>query len=169
MALAFGEAERPDGAPLSQIESRVLDRIVSVLLPFCAGICGPLGAVSREDPDLALRECGAYFELRISARLSAAIGIALTRDPPEDVRPSLRAEDVHDVAVEACVELARGTLAVGALSTLRTGATIPLATGLDDPGVLLVGGRPVASGTCGVHDGRCAFSVGATVARGAAA
>jgi flagellar motor switch/type III secretory pathway protein FliN len=169
VALAFGEVQRPDGVPLSEIESRVLDRIVAAVLPLCAQLCGPLGDVSRAPAELAMRECATYLELRTAALPYAAIGFALTRDPPEHVGPSLRPADLHDVPIEVRVELARGSISLGALGALRSGATVALSTALDDPGVLRIAGRAVAYGTCGIRQGRCAFSVGTAAIEATAA
>jgi flagellar motor switch protein FliM len=159
VAGAFREPERTDVMPLSEIESRVLERVVGAIVPLFASICGPIAAVTRETPERAMRECCTYFEARVSGALQAAIGFALTSEPPEEVRAAVGLDELGDVALEVRVELGRGRVRLPAIATLRAGSVIPLETGLDDPGVLTVGGFGVALGTCGVRDGRCAFSV----------
>jgi flagellar motor switch/type III secretory pathway protein FliN len=156
---AFRERERGDVTPLSEIESRVLERIVDAIVPLCAPVCGPILAVTREGPERVTRECTTYVELRISGTVRAAIGFALTGEPPEEVRGAVGLEELGDVPLEARVELGRGRVKLPAIAALRAGSVIPLTTALDDPGVLIVGGLGIARGTCGVRDGRCAFSV----------
>lgn len=159
VAGAFREPERTDVTPLSEIEARVLERVVGAIVPLLAPFCGPIGAVTHESPERATRECSTYFEVRVSGALRAAIGFAVTSEPPEEVGAAVGLDEIRDVALEVRVELGRGRVRLPAIATLRAGSVIPLATGLDDPGVLTVGGFGVALGTCGVRDGRCAFSV----------
>lgn len=159
VAGAFREPERADVTPLSEIESRVLERVVGAIVPLLASICGPIGAITLESPDRALRECSTYFEVRVSGTLRAAIGFALTSEPPELVGASVGLDELGEVTLEVRVELGRGRVQLPAIATLRAGSVIPLATELDEPGLLTVGGFGVALGTCGVRDGRWAFSV----------
>lgn len=166
---AFREPRRAGDAPsLSEIESRVLERIVAAIAPLCTPLCGPLGAIARVEPERAIRECATYFEVRALGPLHAAIGFALTRDPPEEVREPVRLAELGDVPLEARVELGRGRMPLPAIASLRAGAVIPLSTELDEPGALALGGVVVARGPCGTREGRRAISIEEPAAAAAA-
>ena len=169
VALAFGESERPERDALSEIERATLDRIVSGLVPLCNTLCGTLGPVARESNERAACDLASYFEVRTTGALRIAIGIALTRDPPEDIAERIALADLADVELEASVEFGWGALGVPAFSRLTAGTTLVLETQLDAPGRLRFGEVTFASGACGVFKSRSAFVFEAESPSGAAA
>jgi hypothetical protein len=153
VALAFGESERSERDPLSEIERATLDRIASGLLPLCNTLCGTLGPVVRESNERAACDLASYFEVRTTGALCVAIGFALTRDP-------LVLADLADVELEGTVEFARGFLSVPAFSRLGAGTTVVLDTPVGAPGELRFGEVVFARATCGHNDGRSAIFFG---------
>jgi len=154
VALAFGENERREGDPLSEIESATLERVVAALVPLCNSLCGTLGPVAREACERAACDLVTYFEVRTTGLAHVAIGFALTRDPPEDVAERITLDDLADVELAGTVQFATGSLGVPAFSRLAVGATLVLDTPLAAPGVLHFGDVAFVRGTCGVVDGR---------------
>jgi hypothetical protein len=167
VAAAFGEVERPERDPLSEIERATLERIISAIAPLCAPLCGQPGAVTREPAERAEIESVTYFEVRTSGALAVAIGFALTRDPAEEVGPRLALDDLLDVRLEGTVECARGSIGVRAFAQLDAHATLTLETQLEAPGILRFGEVAVARGTCGAFEGRSTFAVGSCSVGGA--
>jgi hypothetical protein len=157
VAAAFGEAERPERDPLSEIERATLERIISAVAPLCAPLCGQPGAVTREPAERAEIESVTYFEVRTSGALTVAIGFALTRDPAEEVGPRLALDDLLDVNLEGTVECASGSIGVLAFASLDAQTTLALETQLEAPGALRFGDVVVARGTCGALAGRSTF------------
>jgi len=157
VAAAFGEAERADDA-LSEIEMRTLERMIAAILPLCAPFCGALGAVSRETPERCEHECATYVEVRV-APLGVAIGFALTRDPPEEIGTRIALDALLDATVPVRVVLAEGALPIPLFARLEPGATVALATPLDEPGRLELGGTTIARGSCGTRAGRHALTI----------
>ncbi len=168
VALAFGEADRSERDPLSEIERATLERIASGLVPLCNTLCGTLGPVTRESSDRAACDMATYFEVRTTGSLRIAVGFALTRDPVEEVTDRVTLDDLADVELTGAVEFGRGNLGVPAFSRLATGATIVLETSLGDPGRLRFGDVAFGRGTCGVKNGRSAFVFDTDLALGAA-
>jgi flagellar motor switch/type III secretory pathway protein FliN len=159
VAAAFGEAERPERDPLSEIERTTLERIIAAVAPLCAPLCGQPGAVTREPSERAEIESVTYFEVRTSGALSVAIGFALTRDPAEEVGSRLALDDLLDVKLEGTVECARGSIGVPAFAGLDAQTTLALETQLEAPGSLRFGDVLVARGICGAVEGRSTFVV----------
>ena len=157
VALAFGEADRSEGDPLSEIERATLERIAGGLVPLCNTLCGTLGPVTRESSERAACDMATYFEVRTTGALRIAIGFALTRDPSEEVTERVVLDDLVDVEVTCTVEFARGHLGVPAFSRMSAGATIVLDTLLGAPGTLSFGDVRFGWGTCGVKHGRSAL------------
>lgn len=160
-AAAFGEAERPENTPLSEVERTTLERVLAALAPLCVPLCGKVGAVAPERARRAQAECVTYFETRMSGAASISIGFALTSDPPEEATGYMRIEDLLDVELEARVECARGETAFSSLAALNCGAIVPLRTGLEESGVVRFGDVVFARGTCGLSGERFSFAVGA--------
>jgi flagellar motor switch/type III secretory pathway protein FliN len=159
VAAAFGEAERPERDPLSEIERTTLERIIAAIAPLCVPLCGPAGAVSREPPERAEIESVTYFEVRTSGVLAVAIGFALTRDPPEEVGQRLSLDDLLDVQLEGSVECARGAIDVPGFARLGVESLLPLHTMLEELGTLRFGSVDFARGGCGAIGGQSAFVV----------
>lgn len=174
VALAFGESERSDCDPLSDIEGATLERVVAAIVPLCNTLCGTLGPVSRESYERASCDLVTYFEVRTTGVARVAIGFALARDPSEDVGERITLDDLADVEIEGVVTFATGSLGVPAFSRLAARATVVLDTPLGAPGSLSFGDVSFARGTCGVVDGRNAmlfepeFAATAQQLRGAA-
>ena len=160
-ATAFGEAERPENVPLSEVERATLERVLTALAPLCVPLCGKVGAVTPERARRAQAECVTYFETRMSGTPSIAIGFALTSDPPEEATGYMRIDDLLDVELEARVECARGETAFSSLASLDRGAIVQLRTGLAESGVVRFGDVVFARGACGLSGERFSFAVGA--------
>lgn len=161
VALAFGERERDERDPLSEIEGATLDRILASLVPLCNTLCGTLGPVMRESSERAACDLVTYFEVRTTGDARVAIGFALARDPAELVGDRITLADLADVDLPGTVVFATGALGVPAFSRLAVGATVALETPLGAAGTLAFGGVALARGACGVVDGRRALVVGA--------
>jgi flagellar motor switch/type III secretory pathway protein FliN len=155
-ATAFGETERSEKAPLSEVERATLERMLTAIAPLCVPLCGKIGMVTSEDARRAQTECVTYFEVRMSGTPSVAIGFALTSDPPEEVAPLLRIDDLLDVEIEARVECARGEVTFSSFCSLDRDSTV----GLSESGILRFGEAAFARGSCGVRGGRHAFVLG---------
>ncbi len=164
VALAFGEHERSERDPLSEIERATLERVATALVPLCNTLCGTLGPVVRETNDRATCDLVTYFEVRTTGALRLAIGFALARDPVEEIGERITLDDLSGVELAARVVFATGSLGVPAFSRLAIGATIALDTALGALGTLHVGDVAVARGSCGVVDGRSVMLVDACVA-----
>lgn len=168
VALAFGETERREGAPLSAIERVTLDRVLLGLAPLCNSLCGTLGAVTREPPERAEAELVTYFEVRTTGREPLAIGFGLARDPAEDVSDCIPLEALADVELRGRVEVGAGRVGAAVFAGIAPDATLLLDAALDDSGVLRFGDVVFARGTCGVSGGRAALRIGTGGAAGAA-
>ncbi len=167
VGLAFGEGERPDREPLSEIERATLDRMVTALVPLCNTLCGTLGPAVRESPERAACDVATYFEVRTTGTVRLSIGFALTRDPAEEVGEPIALAELAEVELDGRVEFARGRLSVPTFSRLAVGATIALETPLSAAGTLRFGDVAFARGACGVAGGRGAFVVDGVSGAGA--
>lgn len=160
-ATAFGEAERPESVPLSEVERTTLERILAAVAPLCVPLCGRIVSSMPEHALQAQTECVTYFEVRTSGVPSIAMGFALTSDPPEEATRYLQISDILDVELEARVEVARGEVSVSSFASLDRETTVSLRTGLSESGTLRFGDAVFARGSCGVHGGNSAFVIGA--------
>jgi len=158
VALAFGEEERSEREPLSEIERTTLERIVAALVPLCNSLCGTLGPVTSESGERAACDLATYFEVRAGGRGRFALGFGLSRDPTEEIGERLTLDDLGEVEIEATVEFGRGVLGVPAFSRLARGVSLALDTSLAAPGTLRFGDVAFARGRCGVSNGRNAIS-----------
>ncbi len=157
VATAFAERERPEAAPLSEIERATLERVLSALPPLCVPLCGVIRSVVAETAAYAALETAAYFEVRLCEPVRVSIGFALAFDPAEEIGPALTLEDVSDVELTCSIEVARGGIALPALTQLEPGCMLPLETALGADGRLHAGGVTLALGTCGARGERAAF------------
>ncbi|MDE2481662.1 MAG: FliM/FliN family flagellar motor switch protein [bacterium] len=158
-AAAFGEPS--DAArPLSPIERIVLDRAVAAIAGAAAPVCGPLiGAPDAVAPE-SLAGFATYFEVQIERPIRARIGVALARDPDPPVGAALPAEALLDLELELRVALAGAPITAGALAGLELGAIVPMTETTTPAGRLILAGRVIARGECGVIGSRFAFAIG---------
>ncbi len=155
---AFGE-EPGDERALSAIERRVLDRIADALSAAVAPICG--GSPTRS---LAGGEAPAsfitFFELQLERPVRARVGIALARDPEQPIVPGLRIEDLLDLELDLCVRIEAPSMRAGELLALEPGTIVPMTESTSLTGTLLLAGRAIAGGECGVRGTRFALAIG---------
>lgn len=157
---AFGEPERPERTPLSDIERTTLERIIAAIGPLCEPLCGQYGKVTRDTAERADIESCSYFEVRTSGEAAISLGFSLTSDPPEEVGRRIQMDDLLDVALRARVECARGEISLEALACLQPGMRIPLRTHVEEAGVLRFGEVAFARGVCGSQNGMNTLIVG---------
>lgn len=153
-AAAFGEGTIT-GERISPLESIVLERILTALAPALASVCGVDLQRAGEAPAQGF---ATYFEA-IVERPNCRIGVALSREAPSPTLGALRPGDLADVPLEVCAVLGKGVLTAGELLVLQPGATLPMIS-VSGGATLLLEGRPVARGTCGVRSGHFAVLVG---------
>lgn len=159
VALAFGESERCEADPLSEIERTTLERIVTALVPLCNSLCGTLGPHHSENSERAACDLTTYFDVRTSGALALSIGFALARDPAEEIGERLTIGDLANVELTGVVDFGSGRLGIPAFSRLAPGAIVPLDGSLAGGGRLRFGDVAFARGTCGVANGRTAIIV----------
>jgi flagellar motor switch/type III secretory pathway protein FliN len=156
---AFGETERPERTPLSEIERTTLERIVAAIGPLCEPLCGQCGKVTRDTAERADIESSTYFEVRTMGEGAISLGFSLSSDPPEEVGQRIQLENLLDITLRGRVECARGEISLEALSCLQPGMRIPLRTHVEEAGVLRFGGLAFARGVCGSQNGMNALTV----------
>ncbi|MEO9169875.1 MAG: hypothetical protein ABI282_00945 [Candidatus Baltobacteraceae bacterium] len=155
---AFGESECA-ARPLSQMERMVLERAVRAIAGSCAPVCG----ISNDAPDLAIAEQIAgfvtYIELQIESPVRARIGIGLSKDPRPEACAGVRVEDLLDLQIDLALRTEGRFCEAMALATLEPEAIVPITNERAIRGTLYLAGRPLASGECGVREGRYAIAV----------
>ncbi|HEV7180557.1 MAG TPA: FliM/FliN family flagellar motor switch protein [Candidatus Baltobacteraceae bacterium] len=154
----FGEAPNA-GRALSGIEQSVLDRAVAAIAGSCAAVCGAAEEPVRLESSAGLHGFITFFELQFERPLRARIGIALSRDPAPEARGGLRIDDLLDLKIEAAVRVACADLQAAQLLALEPGAIVPITCEKVLRGNVLLAGRPLHDGECGVRDGRFALAV----------
>lgn len=102
-----------------------------------------------------------YFELSIEEPVAARIGIALSRDPLPEARGCFEAAHLAAVRLTAVASLDLGKSEAAEVARLALGAIVPIEPVKLHRCALSVAGRRVARGTCGIRNGRLAFSVDA--------
>jgi Type III flagellar switch regulator (C-ring) FliN C-term len=162
-ATLFGEAYAAGGTAdrtLSRIEGDVLDRMVGALAANLGAVCGIREAHAVER---VASICGfvTYFELLIEEPVAARIGIALSRDPSPEAGASLEAGHLARVKLTTVASLDAGTSDVAALARLAVGTIVPIAPREFHRCTLAAHGRRLSRGSCGVRNGRYAFSIDA--------
>jgi hypothetical protein len=143
---------------LSPLERDLLDRAVNAVAGNLAVVCGtPEGRFVERVGEI--RGFVTYFELSIEEPVAARIGIALSRDPSPETRGSFEVGHLAAVKLTAVASLDLGKIEAAEVARLACGAILPIKpTGLHRC-ALSVAGRRVARGTCGIRNGRLAFSV----------
>lgn len=153
---AFAEFRAGHGA-LSGIESAVLDRIVGTLSSALPALHGPSGSapsvrrVDRIDGYLT------FFELQIVAPTVARIGVALAADPVTPPQATLPADALSEVALELSARTKAVTLPALAVASLEVGDILPIPQAKGLLGELLLAGRSLGSGECGIAGDRYAL------------
>jgi hypothetical protein len=146
---AFGEREARATA-LSGIEETVLARTVQAIALQFGPICGGTMSepVLERQPDLF--GFVTYFELQIERPVYARVGIALSRDPVPETHPGIGLDDVMDVPIELCVRLDMGQYPTTEVGALEPGAVLAVPAGVLR-GALVLAGRTLGTGECGVY------------------
>jgi hypothetical protein len=158
-AAAFGEREVRASA-LSALERTVLERSVRAIAMQFGPICGAAAELAVDlQPDM--RAFSTYFELQLERPVRARIGIALSQDPLPESNPGFTPDDLLDLDVELAVHVDIGAYSAVHIGALEPGALLPLPLGTLR-GTLLLAGRPLAVGECGVHGRYYALAVDRT-------
>lgn len=159
-AAAFGEAPQAAGAPreLSALERDVLDRVAAAIAPSLQSVCGtrdrdPLERVQT------LTAFATYFEVLVEQPFDARIGIALSRDPAPETHGRLTLEDLSAVPLYPAVRIDVARLYAREFWRVASGDVVPMPPGAP-PARLVVAGRTLARGACGVRGGKFAFAIG---------
>ncbi len=159
VALAFGEGERDERDPLSEIETRTFERLLAAVVQQSAPLCGTIGGSAPERAERAAEETVSYFEVRTSGTHRCAIGFGLTADPPEEVSVRIALEDLLDVSLDVRVDCPVGVRTIGELAKLDAGSTLAVDGGFDRSALLRTGSLTLAAGSCGASAGRSALRV----------
>jgi hypothetical protein len=155
-AAAFGERESRASA-LSTLERTVLERIVRAIALQFGPICGAQAELALDLPP-DLRALRTFFELQVEHPVRARIGIALSRDPLPESQPGVALDDLCDLEVELAVHVDVGRHPAADVAALEPGAVLSLPAGALR-GTLLLAGRLLAVGECGVHGRYYALAV----------
>ncbi|MGA8099035.1 MAG: hypothetical protein WB810_10280 [Candidatus Cybelea sp.] len=160
-AALFGESRVAAGdRALSPIECDLLDRAVNAVAGNLAVVCGtPEGRFVERVAEI--RGFVTYFELAIEEPVAARIGIALSRDPSPEARGSFEAGHLAAVRLTAVASIDLGKTEAAEVARLAAGAIVPINPSDLHRCALRVAGRSVARGSCGIRNGRFAFSVDA--------
>ncbi|HZZ00801.1 MAG TPA: FliM/FliN family flagellar motor C-terminal domain-containing protein [Candidatus Baltobacteraceae bacterium] len=164
-AVAFGEPPDPQPSEprLSPLERDVLDRVVAALTGTLAALCGEQREGATATATIP-SEFVAYLELLVDQPIAARIGIALSRDLTPEAAPALTPNDLADLPLEASVAFDLENFTARRLAALAPGDVVPITRPGAPRGSLRIGGRTLATGTCGVRDGRYAFEIEGCVA-----
>jgi len=158
-AAAFGEREARSTA-LSAIERTVLERIVRAVAAQCGPVCGTAAELTVEQqPDM--QSLRTFFELQVERPVRARIGIALSRDPLPESQPGLGVDDLLELDVDLSVFVEVGSHPATEIAALEPGRILPIPEGALR-GTLLLAGRPLAAGECGVHGQHYALAIDRT-------
>jgi Type III flagellar switch regulator (C-ring) FliN C-term len=158
-AAAFGERDAR-ASVLSTLERTVLERIIRAIATQFGPICGTAAELALDVP-LDVRALRTFFELQVEHPVRARIGIALSRDPLPEAQPGVALDDLRDLEVELAVQVEIGRHTAADVGALEPGVILPLPAGAPR-GTLLLAGRPLAVGECGVHGRYYAIAVDRT-------
>jgi hypothetical protein len=158
-AAAFGEHEAR-AATLSMLERTVLERTVRAMAMQFGPICGTAGELTV-DAQLDVRTLRTFFELQVERPVRARIGVALSRDPLPDAHPGVTVDDLFDLEVELGVKVDLGVHTAADVGALEPGSILPIPEGALR-GTLLLAGRPLAAGECGVYGQHYALAIDRT-------
>jgi len=157
---AFNERGAVASGPCSALEAQALERIAQRCAPawepLCAERRGPTIACAPAAVPLAV----AYFDIRVRVPVALTLGVGIARALPEPgPGTTLPAASLGGVPIAVRALLGTGTLDARAVLALALGDIVPLATKVGSPGVLNVGAKTIAVGTCGLAGSRLAFRV----------
>jgi len=155
-AAGFGEHESRSG-PLSALERAVFERIIRAIAAQVAPVCGADVQAPCES-DRELHGFTTFFELQVEQPVRARIGIALSRDPVPDAVPAIAAEHLLGLPVELAVRSDLGFYPAATLGALEPGMLLPFPAGALR-GTLVLAGRAMALGECGVSGRRYALAI----------
>lgn len=154
-AALFGEAP-PDGErELSPLERDVLDRLAGAIAPSLQSVCG-LRDRDALEPAHTIAGYTTYFEILLERPVEARIGIALSRDPQPEPRARLTVDDLSNVALTVVARLELDRTPARELTQWKNGTLLPLR---EMRGSVLLAGKELARGTCGVRGGKYAFAL----------
>lgn len=157
---AFGEREERTAA-LSALERTVLSRTVQAIAQQFGPICGAGAQTTMLEAQPDLGDFVTFFELQIERPVCARVGIALRRDPTPEPQPSICPGDVMDLPLELRVQVDLGQYPAAALGGLVPGGVLAVPVGALR-GALVLAGRTVATGECGVYGQRYALAIDRT-------
>ncbi len=158
-AAVFGETV-VSARELSHIERRVVERLVTVLAGALSPVCGVTAAAAGPGDGALLAGFAVYFEVLVEQPVSARIGIALAADAAPARGPSLQIEDLLPCELELRVRSEAPPISIAELAALELGSVVPMTGTTAFAGSLLLAGREIARGECGVLGPRFAFALG---------
>ncbi|MGA7570190.1 MAG: FliM/FliN family flagellar motor C-terminal domain-containing protein [Candidatus Aquilonibacter sp.] len=159
-AAAFGE-HAVRAAALSSLERTVLERTVQAIALQFGPICGSGTRESALEPLTDLHGFTTFFELQLVHPIRSRIGIALSRDPLPQAYPAVGLDELHDLLLELIVHADLGRHRAADIAALEPGTVLALPVGALR-GALLVAGRMLALGECGVHGQHYALAIDRT-------
>jgi hypothetical protein len=158
---AFGEPATKvrTALALSPIEIQVVDRLINAMAANFSGLCAAreAGAARRVD---AIADFVTFFELLIESPIEARVGIALSREPGSAPSGTFALRHLSAVRVPAGAFVDLGRVQSSQLSRLHKDVILPIFAAELQRCTLMLYGRRLARGTCGVCNGCYAFSVG---------
>ncbi|MBV8154410.1 MAG: FliM/FliN family flagellar motor switch protein [Candidatus Eremiobacteraeota bacterium] len=157
-AAAFGEEPDASERALSAIESEVLERTVAALAGTLGAVCGEMRDARRGDA-AAIGSFSAYFEVAVERPVLARIGVAVAREPEPEPRTALTLDDLAAVPLAVSAGIEVGTIAASRAAALAVGDVVPILPSRAPRGILRIGGRRLAAGTCGARNGCYALQI----------
>ena len=155
---AFGEAPAAASGPLSAIECRVLDGLARSLGAGLQPLCGAADAAQAVQPNGRPLGARVYFEVRCGPPIDAALGVALSGEPPVP-GATLGPAAIAAVPLVCSAQIEVGSLSAAAAAALRVGSFVRFATKVGHTATLKVGDEAIAVGECGSRDMHAAFLV----------
>ena len=156
---AFSEKTPASHKPgLSIIEERLVERVLRELGSLCTPFSGPQHSFSIATTD-DVAASTTHFILRLGKPVDVAILVGLTEPEEPPSGPPMEPAALFDVGVTGRVEFASTILKASQIASLRVGSVIEFNTSLDDPAYLRVENTTIASGVCGMCEGRPSFFV----------
>jgi hypothetical protein len=129
-----------------------------------AAVCGEPRQVAPPSGSWVPGEFVTYFELAVEQPMAARIGVALSHEPVSQPVPALNPNDADGLPLEASVDIELVNMSAKTLLALAPGDLVPITRRSTIRGRLRIGGRTLATGICGVRDGRYALELEGCVA-----